>query len=141
MSKKIPTTEYCLIKRYLIWCYKTTREELDRIERYFTQNQVDDYILAELIKSEEFQSASGDTDYKKSVQAFEEYKINKFQRAREKKFGEGEELTADYLYLSKRLAAIESAAVHFLGEKEYQQIVEMYEQEMTRRIMAAREHV
>ena len=37
-----------LKKRYLIWFYKTTKEALDKIERKFTQMEIDKFILKEL---------------------------------------------------------------------------------------------
>lgn len=36
--------------RYLVWLYKTTKERLDRIDRKFTQLEVDRFILRELEK-------------------------------------------------------------------------------------------
>lgn len=140
MNKKSSPSEAYLIKRYLIWCYKTTKEELDRVDRYFTQNTVDDHLLSELIKAPEFQSSSGNSGFKKAVQAFEEYKIAKLQKATVKKFTADQELQSEYLYLVRRLEAVESAVLTFLGEKELQNIIELYEQEMSRRILSAREH-
>lgn len=129
-----------LIKRYLIWCYKTTKEDLDRIDRYITQNQVDEFLFSHLIETEEFRSAAGDTGFKKKVQAFEEYKIEKFAKVREKKFTDAEELRPEYLYLVRRMEAITAAITHFLGKKELDQIVDLYEEEMTARILTARDH-
>ena len=37
-----------LKKRYLIWFYKTAKEALDKIERKFTQTEIDKFILKEL---------------------------------------------------------------------------------------------
>jgi len=42
-----------LIRSYLVWCYKTTKEDLDKIDRYFTQNHVDNFILSRLKKLNE----------------------------------------------------------------------------------------
>lgn len=39
-----------LIRRYLLWAFKTTKESFERIERKTTQLMVDEYIL-ERIKS------------------------------------------------------------------------------------------
>ena len=140
MSNQFPENEINLIRRYLVWCYKTTKEELDRIDRYFTQNVVDEFLFKELIGSEEFKAASGNVEFKKKVQAFEDYKIEKFAKAREKKYSGGDQLRPEYLYLVKRLEAIAAAVTHFLGKKELEQIIESYEKEMTDRILSAREH-
>ncbi|MBZ0166436.1 MAG: hypothetical protein K8I00_06485 [Candidatus Omnitrophica bacterium] len=138
MTKKISPNDYRLLRRYLLWCYKTTKEELDRVDRYFTQNIVDDHMLGHLIKAPEFQSSSGNSGFKKSVQVFEEYKIAKLQKATVKKFTANRELQPEYLYLVRRLEAIESAVMEFLGDKEWQKIIDLYEQEMTQRILTAR---
>ena len=41
-----------LKKRYLIWLYKTTKEALDRIERKFTQADIDKFILMDMIRQD-----------------------------------------------------------------------------------------
>lgn len=140
MDNVIASDQKRLMRRYLVWCYKTTKEDLDRIDRYFTQNTVDDFLLARLIESDEFRSANGHHDFKKKVHSFEDYKIEKLRKARESKFSDGETLRPEYMYLSKRLDAICAAIEHFLGKKELTVITEIYEQEMTARILSAREH-
>lgn len=47
---KISYSQENLIRSYLIWCYKTTKEDLDRIDRYFTQVLVDRRLLDILLK-------------------------------------------------------------------------------------------
>ncbi|MBP9854122.1 MAG: hypothetical protein KBD53_04560 [Candidatus Omnitrophica bacterium] len=130
-----------LIRRYLIWCYKTTKEDLDRIDRYFTQNIVDDFILEGLVKTKEYQLSS-DEDYKNLIRNFEQYKIEKFRKAEERKFLDEKKniLKPQYIYLQNRLRSIEQAAIHFLGEDDLMKIIELYELEMTQRILTAREH-
>ena len=59
MDKTLSENQQRLMRRYFVWCYKTTKEELDKIDRYFTQNTVDDYILARLLESEEFPFIDG----------------------------------------------------------------------------------
>ncbi len=39
-----------LKKRYLLWLYKETKETLDRVDRKFTQIDIDKFILEELQK-------------------------------------------------------------------------------------------
>jgi len=50
------------------------------------------------------------------------------------------QLKLDYLYLKNRLTAIEKAIKHFLGPGQMKHIRLLYEQEMTQRILTAREH-
>lgn len=140
--QNLSENELNLVKRYLIWSYKTTKEDLDRIDRYFTQKNVDDYMFEELINTKEYQSSSGNKEFKQQVQNFEIYKEEKFTKAQNKKYIEGgnQIISQDYLYLKYKLTAIEKAIVHFLGEGELKNIIKLYEQEMKQRIISAREH-
>lgn len=142
MSKvpALSSNERRLVRRYLVWCYKTTKEELDRVDRYFTQSLVDDYLIERLKKLPAYKSA--DPDFLKAVEDFVAYAGEKKARAGDKKFADlsAQTLRPDYQYLQARLEAIEEAITHFLGEKEREEIVALYEQEMTERILKAREH-
>ena len=137
-GKKLKTREKALIRRYLVWCYKTTKENLDRIDRKFTQSTVDRYILGRLdgIKA----AARG--DYDKFVDDFRVYIDNKEKEGFQQKFMDGKKnsLNSQYLYLYNRLTAIEAATRHFLGPRELAQTDFLYEQEMTRRILEPKEH-
>ena len=129
-----------LIRRYLVWCYKTTKEDLDRIERYYTQIQADHFVLDKLIKDKAYKNS--DEDYKKRVKDFGQYILAKKNNVDGKKFKDvnKQTLNADYLYLKNRFAAIEEAICHFLGKSALKEITQLYETEMTRRILEAREH-
>jgi len=142
-SKKLTQDEKNLIRRYLIWCYKTTKEDLDRIDRYFTQLLVDDAIIKDLKSSKEFQGAKSNCkDFKKLVNEFVSYRDKKEEKVLNQKFSNIKEKTfkAEYLYLQKRFAGIQKAIRKFLGPQELVKITNLYEQEMTQRILAAREH-
>lgn len=143
MPKKSRLTleEKKLIRRYLIWCYKTTKEDLDRIDRYFTQLQVDAHVLKQLLKSPRPKGPQSHL-YSEKISAFEEYMDNKEKNVYSKKFAdaEGKVLQPEYWYLKNRLEALEKTIVNFLGAKKLQAIRNLYEVEMTRRILEAREH-
>lgn len=126
-----------LIHRYLVWCYKTTKESLDRIDRYYTQLQVDAFILQDLKKQR-----SSDKDYQKFLKDFENYMTKKKENVDLQKYKDekSKELRPDYIYLKNRFLAIEKAIVHFLGKKELLAIEQLYEKEMITRILEAREH-
>ncbi len=126
-----------LIRRYLIWCYKTTKEELDRIDRYFTQSLVDGRLLELLSKNKQKNAA-----YQKKIADFKVYMDVKEKNALEKKYLDlkNKTLQPQYCYLQNRLNAIEQVIVEFLGKKELKLIQALYENEMTRRILEAREH-
>ena len=129
-------TDVNLIRRYLIWCYKTTKEDLDRIDRYYTQLKVDQFILKQLINAKE------DAAYQDLVNNFEKYMAAKKENVDKKKFSDPHQKILDpqYKYLRHRLSAIEKAIQHFLGSRELVKINVLYEVEMTRRILEAREH-
>ena len=130
-----------LMRRYLVWCYKTTKEELDKIDRYFTQLIADDFILKQLKGTKGYKS-SGDGDYKNLVDQFKIYMDKKELSVLKKKFKDHKrmQLNPDYQYLCDRFSAIEKTIKNYLGVKELTKINLLYEQEMTRRILEAREH-
>jgi hypothetical protein len=136
---RITPEERKLIRRYLIWCYKTTKEELDRIDRYFTQLLVDKLVLGILHQGD---SLSFDEGYRKEIEDFKGYLQKKEERVFVQKFvdPEGKILQPRYRYLRNRLAALEKTIVSLLGEKQLTVIQDLYDVEMTRRIIEAREH-
>lgn len=131
-----------LIKRYLLWCYKTTKEELDRIDRKFTQLKVDDYLLQELTSGRKTIQKKGQKEYLTAIKDFEKYIAEKKKGTFDLKYSDpkGEVLNPKYLYLKNRLSAIEKAICHFLGTKDLQVIKSLYEEEMIRRIIQSQEH-
>ncbi|MBN1870762.1 MAG: hypothetical protein JW847_09335 [Candidatus Omnitrophica bacterium] len=131
-----------LIRRYLIWCYKTTKEELDKIDRYFTQLKADEFVLRQLKRSKEYRLAQGNQAFKDMVEQFSVYMKTKEENVLKKKFMDSrrQTLSPEYQYLNNRFTAIEGAIRHFLGAWELKKICLLYEQEMTMRILQAREH-
>lgn len=127
---KLTPNEKNLIRRYLVWCYKSTKEELDRIDRKFTQLKVDDFILLKLSSKPgaERKALEG------SIAEFKEY-ISKKQES-----ASAEKSTPKHVYLQNRLSAVEDAVKYFLGAPELTKIIALYEHEMTVRILQAREH-
>lgn len=136
-SIKISSARNNLIRRYLIWCYKTTQEDLDRIDRYFTQAIVDQEILKVLERE-----AKGNQIHEKKVDEFKVYMDTKTKNVLPKKYMDFSRkiLQPEYWYLQSRLQGIETAIQKLLGKKELQNIQDLYEAEMTRRILEAREH-
>ncbi len=126
----------------MVWCYKTTKENIDRIDRYYTQKMVDHFLLDELTKTKEFKSDKTPIEYKRLIKSFEDYVNNKIENADRQKFSDDKKTTfnANYLYLINRLAAIEKAIKHFLGAKNLESIRNSYEEEMTHRILQAKDH-
>ena len=142
MADTIPLTqkEQDLIRRYLVWCYKTTKEELDKIDRYFTQAVVDDYFIERLKTLPEYKARS--TLFYKSVEDFIQYAREKKTKAEGKKFADSAKtvLHPGYQCLKARFEVIEQAIRHFFDQKELERVAALYENEMTERILKAREH-
>lgn len=122
-----------LKKRYLIWLYKTAKEAFDKIERKFTQLEVDRLILKELEK------ANKDKKAQKFVDEFKAYVNNKEKEGTELKY-EGKELKPQYTFLAAKLEAVEKIITKLLGKEALEEIKLLYEMEMTERIMKSRDH-
>ncbi|MBM3246622.1 MAG: hypothetical protein FJZ13_04770 [Candidatus Omnitrophica bacterium] len=122
-----------LKKRYLVWFYKTAKEALDKIERKFTQAEIDRFILKELKK------AGHKKELEKFIADFETYIVNKENQGRELKYKNGK-LRPEYSFLVLKLAVIEKAIVQELGQKALSEIKSLYESEMTERILKSTEH-
>ena len=129
-----------LFRRYLIWCYKTTKEDFDRIERKFTQLEVDYFLQKQL--SAVFPGKGLAAGCQAKLDEFAQYIADKEKDAMSTKYADEKQkvLQPEYWYLQARLEAIRKAIKHFLGGKELKKIDDLYEQEMTNRILAAREH-
>jgi hypothetical protein len=131
-----------LIRRYLLWFYKTTRESFERIERKTTQLMVDEYVLQRIKISGHKVPAHTKKTYEGLVKEFEAYIKTKQGDELKLKFsdGKGKSLHPQYMYLKNRLLAVEEAVRHFLGEKELRAMRSLYEKEFTCRILQARDH-
>ena len=131
-----------LIRRYLVWCYKTTKESLDRIDRKFTQLQVDEFVFHKLQALKGLSHTETNRRYKNLINNFELYMKNKEDEAKKQKYWEGDSvvLNPEYVYLVHRLKAIEQAICHFLSSSELKKIEKSFEEEMTHRIWEAKEH-
>jgi hypothetical protein len=122
-----------LKKRYLIWLYKTTKEAWDKVERKFTQLDIDRAILDELNKLDSSKRA------KSFIEGFANYIRNKEKEGLDLKY-EGSKLKPDYYFLDLKLRAIEKVIVRELGKKALGEIKSLYEKEMTERILKSTEH-
>ena len=125
MDKKDKTS---LKKRYLLWLYKTTREALERIERKFTQLEIDRFILNELIKSDR------DKKVGRFIRQFKDYIQNKEKEGLRLKYV-GKQLKAEYYFLVLKLKAIEKTIIRALGKNASKEIKVVYEKEMIERIL------
>lgn len=120
-------------KRYLIWFYKTAKEALDKIERKFTQADIDRFILKELKRK------GKDKTVESFIVQFEEYIQKKEQDGLALKF-ENKKLKPHYVFLVLKLEAIEKSITKELGKKALEEIKVLYEIEMIERILRSTEH-
>ena len=124
--------------RYLLWLYKTSKEEFDLIERKFTQMDIDRMILR-------YMAGHGDPLLKrestpgKFLKDFKNYIDKKEKEGVELKF-EGKKLKPEYHHLSLKLEAIEKTIVAECGQRGLRRIKALYEHEMRRKIMEAQKH-
>jgi hypothetical protein len=122
-----------LKKRYCLWLYKVTKDEVDRIERKFTQLEIDRMILARLEK------AKNKNDLSKFITDFQNYISNKEADGQRLKY-DGKLLRPEYDFLCLKMAAIEKVISKELGKAALAQIKSLYEKEMTERILKSTEH-
>ena len=126
-----------LNKRYLIWLYKTIKEPLDRIDRKFTQLEIDKIMLAELKK---VHLAEGKENWDKLLGEFRKYISDKEKGADESRFDSNDDLNTNYIFLKSKLRIIENIIKKQFGIKELRKIENVFEEEMTSRILSEREH-
>jgi len=121
-----------LKKRYLIWLYKVTKEALDKIERKFTQLEIDRFIL------KEFKKQDSDNRVNKFSDEFKLYIQNKEKEGLGLKY-KNKELKPGYLFLVLKLKTIEKTIIRELGKAGLEKIKSLYEKEMTERILKSTE--
>lgn len=97
-----------LYKRYLFWLYKTTRDELERIDRKFTQLDIDRQI-EKLLENKE-----GVSEYLKE---WKDYILAKESDALKLKFSSNGALDSRYLFLSLKLEAIIAITRKMFGRR------------------------
>ncbi len=122
-----------LKKRYLLWFYKTTKEALDRVERKFTQLEIDKFILKELRRLDKSEAI------KKHIQEFENYIQYKEKEGLDLKYENGQ-LRPNYSFLVTKLKAIENSIIKELGKNSLKEIKALYEKEMSERVLKSTEH-
>jgi hypothetical protein len=122
-----------LKKRYLIWSYKQTKEAMDKVDRKFTQLEVDHFILEELRRLDTPHTA------KNYIEEFKIYIQNKEKEGLVQKY-DGKNLRPEYNFLRMKLKAVEKAIVKEFGKKGLSEIKELYENEMIKRILEERQH-
>ena len=129
-----------LTKRYLIWLYKTNKEALERIDRKFTQLDIDCLMLKSLEGSFK-KNYSGNIELEKLINEFKDYIINKEKESASLKFiGNSDKLKPNYIFLQLKVIEIEKIIKEFFGKATLNEIKKLYYQEMFERILKEKEH-
>ena len=125
-----------LTRRYLLWMYKTTKDELDRIDRKFTQLDVDRFIADYFFKFSDRLNKESRDALSPFFREWDEYIETKERDAEELKYVGPEELEAHYAFLHLKHQAILSAVRRFLGSKSIQEFQRLYEAKAIENILA-----
>src|SRR3972149_147683 len=112
--------------RYLLWLYKMKKEALDRVERKFTQVDIDRKIMRYMREHSNSRNLKMKNEAKKFLKDFKEYINKKEKEGMELKF-EGRKLKPEYYHLSLKLEAIEKSIVEELGHRGLKEIKALYE--------------
>lgn len=128
-----------LKKRYLIWFYKATKEAFDKYERKFTQLEIDELLLKGIEKElKESYLPSEKKDLEKYVNAFRAYIAEKENACLKLKY-KGKKINPDFIFLDAKLIAIERAIKKEFGKEFLDEVKELYEEEMVKRVLEQRE--
>jgi hypothetical protein len=125
--------------RYLLWLYKTTKEACDRIERKFTQTEIDKKIMSYMREHFNSRNLKRKNEARRLLRDFQEYINEKEKEGRELKF-DGRKLSPEFYHLSLKLEAVEKAIVEELGRGRLKEIKALHEHEMRQRIIEAQDH-
>lgn len=95
-----------LTQRYLFWLYKTTRDQTDKIDRKFTQLEVDKEIQKILEKKVNSLKKASQKSLNTFLKEWKEYIFAKQSDAQKLKVNEEGGFSDEYLFLHLKLAAI-----------------------------------
>lgn len=128
-----------LKRRYLLWLYKSTKEAFDRYERKFTQFDIDVDLLKDIEKElKESFLPHEKKQLEKFVNDLRDYIDQKDKACLELKY-KGKKTNPEFIFLDVKLQAIEKAVIRELGMEALKEIKQMYEDQMTGRILEERQ--
>lgn len=117
-----------LSKRYLFWLYKTTKDELDKIERKFTQLAIDRRIAKVLGRDTKALGSSLAQALAPFLKEWKEYVFQKESDAANLKFTPDGAFQGRYVFLHLKLKAVLEAARDILGKKALGEFKKLYEE-------------
>lgn len=125
-----------LSKRYLLWLYKMTRDEADKIERKFTQLDIDREVEKFLKKKTGGLKSSLKAGMSPFMEEWKEYIFAKESDAQKLKFTEEGQPDPKYIFLRLKLEAIESVMKASFGATFFKEARKLYEDSCIQRILA-----
>lgn len=125
--------------RYLLWFYKVTKDAFDRVERKFTQLDIDKLVLSSIENDIDYSKVKDKEVLQKFLDDFKIY-IKKKEKEAFNLTRDGEKLKEEYYFLQLKLVALEKAVISELGEEALMQIKKLYEEEMKKRILETKDH-
>ncbi|MFA4988123.1 MAG: hypothetical protein WC572_00810 [Candidatus Omnitrophota bacterium] len=129
-----------LRRRYLLWLYKTTKEAFDKYERKFTQIDIDKDLLSEIENQLLGAYLPHDkTALEKFINQYRQYISDKEKACLELKY-RGKKINPEFIFLDFKLNAVEKLIVKELGRRGLERIRDLYEEEMSGRILRSTEH-
>lgn len=136
-NKKIgpdPGDARSLQKRYLFWLYKTTKDELDRIDRKLTQLDVDREML-DIFRRDKGAEDSAHSGLQAPVKDWENYIAHKEADARKLLFDDEGRVLASYYFLRLKLKAILGVTRRRFGAATVRHFKRYYEEASMKLIM------
>lgn len=125
---------YSLYKRYLFWLYKNTREECDRIDRKFTQLDIDEEISSFLGSA--FIGEKEMRQIGPFVLEWKDYISRKKADADKLKFSEDGDVNPAYVFMRLKLKAVEASVLKHFGRRGMEEFRRLFEESSMQRIMA-----
>jgi hypothetical protein len=123
-----------LYKRYLFWLYKTTKDELDKIDRKFTQLEVDKRLEKILMRKAGAWGRRTREGILPFLKEWQEYIFAKESDAQKLRFSEDGHVNPGYLFLCLKLEAIKDIIKATAGKKGLLEFKRLYEESAMKRI-------
>ncbi len=124
-----------LLKRYLLWLYKTTKDACDKIDRKFTQLEIDRQIEKILEKSVDACDPVLKQALVLQLGEWKAYIIGKEADAERLKFDSNGQLDPHYAFLCLKKEAVERLILMHFGPKGLNQIKDLCEEASIMRIL------
>lgn len=116
-----------LERRYLLWLYKTTKDEFDKIERKFTQIGIDRDLQKAMAK--------GGPHLKPFLDEWKVYIFEKESSLQKLVINADGSYDAKYLFLRLKIEAVEKVILRRFGKKTLKSFKRLYEDSCIKRIL------